>query len=669
MTQLTTESKPKKRASNWLIKGAMTRVKSILDTTDKPTTILLKALTGFVFGFSVAVGLGLNQFACFVFGAVAALGVLACGSLVAYLLTQTIVLAGLAVFSQLAFRLIPDFKIEVAVFQSSYLLLIVLIPSLSLIRKVRSATNYFAVSKVIELVTSVVFAGLIQFLRSRMPVDAEFALNIMFEGEDNAGIVEVLSGSLKDGFTPQAGQFGEFINSIYLATAGLIGNFSISTNQGLLPVLTHYNITLLLMAWVPIVALFALVLSGRKFKNLEAIVIVTVISVILGILFWPFVQLGHTSVISSGLFATSLLATTLNKQLAIQHPMLLASLVSSFAFIVGTSWAPLMPFASATVLLAFFYIGYLEYIKGNVKVVTLLLGVFFAISFVVLPGILQLVVNSGGLLDTGGGTRMASLGLVVLSLVLFALTMSTLLRRSNENNKRHSLLFLAATLALVASILYLLVSGLARDQDGFGYGATKYLLTAISFSMPLLWMLAIEKIRPINYRVIAVSGLVLVLLILMIQPDSRKVPAAIVAPQLTSWQFLAPRHLPVHVTQSSAIASAINGAFEENPDHIFCVSDFGIPVTADEVNFPSYFCNRWVGSLNNDQESFKWGAIPLGVNNPESLSDLLRNYAADNVTLIRIMKPSGANAKILDISQTWWFKYTDPSWKIITVAD
>jgi hypothetical protein len=124
-----------------------------------------------------------------------------------------------------------------------------------------------------------------------------------------------------------------------------------------------------------------------------------------------------------------------------------------------------------------------------------------------------------------------------------------------------------------------------------------------------------------------------------------------------------------HQTQSSAIASAINGAFEENPDHIFCVSDFGIPVTADEVNYPPYFCNRWVGSLNNDQQSFKWGAIPLGVSNPESLSDLLRNYAADNVILIRIMKPSSANAKILDISQTWWFKYADPSWKIITVAD
>lgn len=669
MTQSTTESRPKRRTSNGLVRGTLTRVRSILDSNDTRTTNVINALTGFIFGFSLAVGLGLNELACVVFGAIAALGVVACGTLVAYLLTQTIVLAGLAVFSQVAFRLIPDFKIEVTVFQASYLLLILLIPLLSLIRRVRSATNYFAVSKVVELVTSVLFAGLIQFLRSRMPVDAEYALNTMFEGEDNAGIVEVLSGSLKNGFTPQAGQFGEFINSIYLATAGLIGNFSISTNQGLLPVLTHYNITLLLMAWVPIAALFALVLSGRKFKNLEAIAIVTVISAILGILFWPFVTLGHTSVISSGLFATSLLATALNKQLVLKHPIFFASLVTSFAFIIGTSWFPLMPFAAAAVLFAYFSLGYLEYKKGKVRVLTYLIVVFVAISIVVLPGVLRLALNSGDYLDLQGGTRTASVGLVIVSLALLAVTVWSLFRRSDKNHESPSQLFLVTTLTLVASIVYLLVSALAGNQGGFGYGATKYLLTAISFSIPLLWMLAIENIRPIDYRVIAVAGLILVTLILMIQPDSRKVPAAIVAPQLTSWQFLAPPGLPVHETQTSAIASAINRAFEANPDHIFCVSDYGIPETAGEVNFPPYFCNRWAGSLNNDQESFKWGAIPIGVNAPDSLSDLLRSYAGDSVILIRIMQPSGGDANTIDVSKTWWFKYADPSWEIITVAD
>lgn len=669
MTQSITESKPQRRKANGVMQGTLTRVRSILDSSDSHTIAWLNIATGFIFGFSLAVGLGLNPLACFVFGVIAALGVLACGSLVTYLLTQTILLAGLALLSQVAFRLIPDFKIEVTVFQTGYILFLLVAPFLSLIRKIRSATNYFAVSRILELVTTVIFAGLTQFLRSRMPLDAEFALNIMFEGEDNAGIVEVLSGSLKNGFTPQAGQFGEFINSIYLAAAGLIGNFSISTNQGLLPVLTHYNITLLLMAWVPIAALFALVLSGRKFKNSEEIAIVSVVSVILGILFWPFVTLGHTSVISSGLFATSLLAITLNKQLAIKHPIFFASLVTSFAFIVGTSWAPLMPFAAATVLLAYFAIGYFEYKKGKVKVVTFLLLTFSATSVVMLPQVLQLAFNSRGLLDAQGGTRAASIGLVALSLILFALTTRTLFRRSDVNHEGQSLLFLATTLTLVASIVYLLVSALAGNQGGFGYGATKYLLTAISFSIPLLWMLAIELIRPINSRVIAVAGLVFVLLILMIQPDSRKVPAAIVAPQLTSWQFLAPPELRVINTQTAEIASAINSAFEAKPDHIFCVSDYGIPEQAGEVNFPPYFCNRWAGSLNNDQESFKWGAIPIGVNNPESLGDLVRNYEGDDVVLIRIMKPLEVDANKLDMSQTWWFKYADPAWKIITVAD
>jgi hypothetical protein len=423
------------------------------------------------------------------------------------------------------------------------------------------------------------------------------------------------------------------------------------------------------MAWLPIAALFALVLSGRKFKNLEAIAIVSVISVILGILLWPFVTLGHTSVISSGLFATSLLATTLNKQLAMNHPIFFASIVTSFAFIVGTSWFPLMPFAAATVLLAYFSLGYIEYKKSNVKVVTFLLVVFVAISVIVLPGILRLALNSGEYLGLQGGTRTASIGLVVLSLVLLALSLWTLFQNSDENKKSPSLLFLATTLTLVASIIYLLVSGLAGNQSGFGYGATKYLLTALSFSIPLLWMLAVEQIRPIDYKVIAVSGLIVVILILMIQPDSRKVPAAIVAPHLTSWQFLAPHKLPVHQTESSAIASAINSALESNPDHIFCVSDYGIPETAGEVNFAPYFCNRWAGSLNHDEEPFRWGSIPIGVSNPESLGPPLRNYAGDKVILIRIMKPSGVDANKLDASQTWWFQYVDPSWEIVTVAD
>ncbi len=658
---------PETRDLQQKTKAALSKISAVMAKKESPSESLVNFLTGFVFGFSVSVGLGLTTVSCLVFGVMVASGVWASRSFLVYLLTQTVVLALLAVFSQVAFRLIPNFSIDSEYFFIGYLLIIWLSPLVSRLKSIKLASESLLVSNSVQLLTVVFFAALVQFLRSRMPSDANSAVTRMFEGEDNAGIVEILAGAIDNGFTPQAAQFGEFINSVYLAASGLILNLSESSNSGLLPALTHYNITLLLMAWVPIAALCSLALSGRKLKDSSAIAIIAVTSVLTSILFWPFVTLGHTSVISSGLFAMSLLALTLNNRFAAQHPIVFASLITALGLIIGTSWFPLMPLAAATVALSYLKLLQIEYRKGNVKIVLSLLAVFGFISLLLLPGVLNLALNSGSYIDLQGGTRTASVGLVILSLFLVAITGWRLLAIPKGHESTEPGLFLLTLLMVVMSNAYLLVSGSSGNEGGFGYGATKYLLTTICFSLPVLWVFVLDYLKPANFAVISGLGIVLVLSVLMIQPDSRKVPVSIVAPQLTSWQFLAPPDLVTPDSGTSAIATALDLAFQADPDHVFCVSDYGVPAQPGEINFSSYFCNRWAGSINADKDSFMWGAVPIGVNAPESLSEFRNKYLGEEVVVVRIANPAEVTAPQLDVSETWWGKYVDQSWEIIAV--
>jgi hypothetical protein len=641
-------------------------IKNFLYSTNRATNLILTLTTGFLFGYSVSIGLGLNILVSVSIAALVAVGVLISGSLVAYLLTQTVALASLAALSQVAFRVIPDFRIDAGVFQFSYLLIILLNPLLSLISKVKSATNSFSISAPVQLFTALMFAFLVQFLRSRMPSDAEFALTRMFKGEDNAGIVETLAGSLRSGFTPQASQFGEFVNSIYLTSAGLISTLSNSNYPALLPALTHFNVTLLFMAWIPIAALLAIVLAGRNQTDANKIVILCVSTILLAFLFWPFVTLGHTSVISAGLFAMSLLAVTLNNRFATSHPIAYAFLVTSLGLIIGTTWFPLMPFAAATVALTYLYLLWLEYKKGNAKTVFVLAAVLAVISVILLPRVLTLAQNSGDLLELQGGTRFATTGLITITLFLVVIVTWKLLRIPYDSNTKGKNLFTLTIGVLVSTNIYLLISALDGNQEGFGYGATKYLVTTISLSLPVLWIVAVEYLKPTNTKVIAASGVVLILSILMIQPDSREVPVAIVAPQLIPMQLLAPPD-PSEVSKPSAIANGLQIAFQLNPDHVICVSDLEVSSVSGQVDFDSYFCNRWAGSLNSNKDPFTWGAVALGRLGKDSLSEFRANYRGDVVAVVRISNPKDSTTPTLDKSETWWWDYADESWEVVTV--
>jgi hypothetical protein len=266
---------------NWL------RAKTFL--SNKLSSPWLTLLSGQIFGTSVSVGLGLDILPSLVIGFTVSLSVLLSGSLVSYLVIQTIVLSAGAALFLLMFRLDNTWSVTSETFQIGYLFVVLMSPFVALAPKVRKATNSFGVTKFLELLTSILFASAIGFLRSRMPSDAAYALGQMYYGEDNAGITTNTVTSLDLGFaSPHAQQFGEFVTGSYLAAAGLISNFGGESNHALLAILTHYNMTLLFMGWIPLVGLAALSFSGKKFGTANSLIIIAFMSGALALLFWPF---------------------------------------------------------------------------------------------------------------------------------------------------------------------------------------------------------------------------------------------------------------------------------------------------------------------------------------------------------------------------------------------
>jgi hypothetical protein len=555
------------------------------------------------------------------------------------------------------FRTSPTFSLEPTLFQLGYLALVAMSPLVCFVPRIKKALGSLAIPGSVQLTVSILFAGLVVFLRSRMPNDGVFALTDMYFGEDNGGVIEVLAHSLRDGYTPYSSHLGEFINAAYLAAAGNITWFGDMGELGLLPALTHYNMTLLFMAWLPIAALSAVVFSGKKFTPPITIAVISVMTAVSALLFWPFVPLGHTSVISAGLFAMSLLAITLNRKLALDHPLLFISLITSLGLIVGNIWFPMMPFAAATVALAFLALLQVEYQKGNKKIVIALVSLFAGLGLLLLPTVLGLVLENSGLLQLQGGTRTPATGLVVIWLIMLATAIGFVSSKSKDQTLVGSKLFTLILVVLVVSNFYLLISGYLNNAGQLGYGATKYLLTSIAFTIPLLLIPILESVRKLRLLEVVAFGAVLMLIVLMVQPDSRKVPRDIVSSSNKS----------ISESRYASVAKSLKQALDKRPDHVFCVADYGLPLPDSQMNFDSYSCNRWAGSINGDESLFIWGFVALGRAPKETLEVTRDTLEGKKVILIRLTDDPQNNLAGLDVLDTWWAEYVDPSWQIINV--
>jgi hypothetical protein len=657
----------------WLVTTKTTKSLFLfLDSSNVITSRFVSIFTGFIFGLSVAVGLGLNPIGAILFGAITGTGVFITRSLIGYLVIQTITLSLVAFIfiglyraipflSLVVFGTIPTLSLDAGLFQMSYTALIATSPLVFLIPRIKNALSSLETPSSVQLTVSILFASLVAFLRSRMPNDASFAFSQLYFGEDNAGVVEVLVDSMKSGYASHVSKFGEFINGAYLAAAGNITWFGDMGELGLLPALTHYNMTLLFMAWLPIAALSALVFSGKKFTPPITIAVISVMTAVSALLFWPFVPLGHTSVISAGLFAMSLLALTLNRKLALEHPLLFISLITSLGLIVGNIWFPMMPFAVATVALAFLALLQVEYQKGNKKIVIALVSLFAGLGLLLLPEALWLALNNSDFLAMTGGTRSSGRFFTVI----WALFTLVVLWRMVQSRKNRGFigtnLFLAVVLLLLCSIVFLLLAGFLNNPGHVGYGAKKYLITSIAFTIPVFWMLLANlSVEKIMNRVMA-SGLVALLATFVFLPDSRQV--------LDSITFQSHGGFLKTVTEedldyaNSGVFAAMETALAREPDHIFCVSDYGYPVPGDEQSLDSYFCSRWGQSFTSD-ESVAWRFVPLDRMPVSSLNEVRESIHNEKVVVIRLQRVSD-QLSVSDASKTWWAKYVDDSWLII----
>jgi hypothetical protein len=608
---------------------------------------------GFLLGFAGAVGLGLTRPASFIAGTLIGLAVLAAGSLTGFLAIQTVLFASVALVNYVVLRVIPEITISAVIIQATYYSLPILGVIVSRIPRVHLAISSLKLLPVAQFFAALLFALLVRTIRIGRPSDANYALSQMYLAEDNAGVVAVLSQSLDRGFSSHASLFGEFINGIYVASAGLIQLFGGLEDRSLLSALTHWNTTTLFLAWMPLAAICAVMFSGIKLKTMPALIVLFIMSTIQILLFWPFLNLGHTSVISAGLVAMCLVSLTLNRRLVQNHPIALFVLGLSQGFIVATTWFPLMPLAAAIVGVIFISVIQDHLRDQNTRTLFVVILIFALAGLALLPEVFERIENNSSYLELPGGTRSLGEPLLLTWLAALGVLFWTQAKILNLRSLAGKPVFVIVVSVLALSTLFLFVTGFAANNSNPGYGALKYTLTVIAFSSPLLWLYLVSVREKFNYFKAISSGLVLIFLIVSFQYDSRAIASSfVITPQSPNTQV-----------GQSGVFMALNEALGKNPDQIFCVSDYGIPVPGAELNMNSYSCTRWGQSLVGDENGQQWRFVPLGSMPEESLMEVLETYRDKRVVIVRFTDPGNP----LLIRDTWWSKYVDESWEIVTV--
>lgn len=624
------------------------------------------SLTGVIFGLSISAGLGLATGPALGLSIITGLSVLAVGSLSGYLLLQTISLAFLSLAVLLIFRIAPSLQIEPGLVQASVLVPLAISPYLALLPRLKSFFKKLKSSLIVQLLAVLFFALLVILLRDRMPAHAGYSLSSLYGMEDNAGIAGQLATSLDIGFTPHVAGLGEFSNILYIAAAGLTSQFGSEPSSALIAPFTHWNLTLLFLAWAPLSALLALVASGKSAGRLTSVTTIGIASAVFALLLWPFIGFGHTSVISASLFAIVLLGLTLNKELANEHPILYLTLIASLGFIIGNIWFPLMPFGSATVALTLAALLQVQYQKGNKRAVILLVSLFSVAFLALIPRVIELISSNETLIVLAGATRSASQLLILIWLAFVAMAVWVIARSAKSTELLGVNLFTSTMAVLLASNFYLVVTGMLANvgASGYGYGATKYLLTSIAFSLPILWMvISLEPKRP-KALMATVTGLAALFSIFVAQPDYSLVISTGVLP-------VASIENPATETK---VVSAIRDALETDPDHILCLSDKGQPMTVENAQWnayqwEAYLCTRWADSLSAKAmyEGFLWRSTMINSFPEETLTQVRESFKDKNVVIIRFEYPPEVNSGGTDEEDLWWTKYVEPSWRIIAV--
>jgi hypothetical protein len=328
------------------------------------------------------------------------------------------------------------------------------------------------------------------------------------------------------------------------------------------------------------------------------------------------------------------------------------STATALGSIIAITWFPLLPFTAAYIVLVFVSLLVIHRFEKNKKRFLGLLGVFLSSATILLPGVLTLSADSGTYLAMPGGTRAIGEPLILTWLALAVVVCWTLSRKQRKGVFGQRLL-LGILFLLFASNLYLFLSGLANNAGQPGYGALKYLMTSIAFSMPFLW-LVLSMQKPKTDTLLALfTGVSLIYAVIAFQYDSRPVGSSFVTPAQ-----------PANVAAAqSGVFLAIEEALSRNPKHIICVTDFESHSIDAEQNTSAYLCTRWSQSLVGDERGQEWRFVPLGRLPEESLISVLSDFRDEEVIVIRFSDPDMS----VSPEGTWWFEYVAPSWEIISV--
>jgi hypothetical protein len=594
------------------------------------------------------------------------ISVLVAGSLSSLLLTQTVFLSLLSAIVFFIFNLKPETVLDYQLVQPAFLTALALSPLISTVPAIRNGLRKLAPPPVVQLAASAMFAGLVLLLRERMPANSGYALTRLFGMEDNAGITGDLAMFLDSGLTSQVFHLGSVTNGLYLSAAGLTKQFGIEDSLVLLSPLTHWNMTLIFLAWMPLAALCIIGVSGKKLGNLHAIVTLVGSSILLAILFWPFIGFGHTSVISAGLFGAVLLGLTLNRKLLESNPFLFLVLVASLSFIVGNIWFPLLPFSAAITALSFVAVLISQFQKGRKREVVFIIVIAAIIGLLLLPTVIATALGNTTLIVIPGATRSATQLLIFIWLALLISTTLLLSTKKSSKKRAGNRLFVASLGVLLATNIYLVSVGMLANAGPLGYGANKYLVTSIALSIPVLWVILVTSMRGLKALGASVSGLILAFSISMFQPDQGLILN-------TGVVSLSPA---ASNPEESNVVSAIREALEGNPQNILCVSDDGQPMIVEGAQWnanqwESYICTRWGDSLagNAGDEGFLWRATMINSYPIETLGTIRESYKDRNVAIIRFPSDSEESLEPIAQEDTWWFDYVEPSWSVVVVKN
>jgi hypothetical protein len=339
--------------------------------------------------------------------------------------------------------------------------------------------------------------------------------------------------------------------------------------------------------------------------------------------------------------------------LSVKHPLLFFVASLGLGFAIAVSWFPLMPFAAATI--AMIFVAQIRTIAPGQRLQMLIVPALLLIfaGMITLPEILTRVSDSSDYLEMTGATRSIGEPLILVWLALTSLAVWTLTKTRKLRFAIGKSLFSLVLLVLVITNTYLFLTGLVANAGNPGYGASKYLLTSIASTVPLLWLVLIAPRKKINVLQVLASGLVLIFSVIIFQYDTRPVGS----------NFFAEQQPANTAVAQAGVYLALQEALSKQPDQIFCAADYGIPVPGQDISYDPYQCTRWAQSLVGDENGQEWRFVPLGRISEESLIPVLENYRDRKVIIIRFQDP----ASPLEVEQTWWAKYVDASWEIVTV--